>query len=49
MPKEHDISPLSVLQPVNNISIILLLHTFNIISLILSTRKCNYVMCAPLK
>ena len=42
--KEQYISYLPLLQILNNISIIMLLYTFNIISLILDMRKSDYVI-----
>ena len=42
--KEQYISYLSPLQTLNNISVIMLLRTFNIISLILDVRKGDYVI-----
>ena len=45
--KEQYISYLSPLQTLNNISVIMLLHTFNIISLILDVRKGDYVIHLP--
>ena len=44
MLKEQYISYLPLLQTLNNISVIMLLHTFNIISLIPSMCKGNYVI-----
>ena len=49
--KEQYISYLPFLQTLNNISVIMLLRTFNIISLILDVRKGDYVIegsvCLP--
>ena len=42
--KEQYISYLPLLQTLNNISVIMLLCTFNIISLILDMRKGDYVI-----
>ena len=42
--KEQYISHLPFLQTLNNISVIMLLCTFNIISLILDMRKGDYVI-----
>ena len=42
--KEQYISYLPFLQTLNNISVIMLLRTFNIISLILDVRKGDYVI-----
>ena len=42
--KEQYISYLSFLQTLNNVSVIMLLHTFNIISLIPRMCKGNYVI-----
>ena len=42
--KEQYIPYLSLLQTLNNISVIMLLRTFNIISLILDVRKGDYVI-----
>ena len=44
MLKEQYISYLQLPQTLNDISVIMFLHTFNIISLIPSTRKGNYVI-----
>ena len=45
--KEQYISYLPLLQTLKNISVVMLLHTFNIISLILDMRKGDYViLCA---
>ena len=44
MPKEQYLSYLPLSQTLINISVIMLLHTFNIISLIPSMRKGNYVI-----
>ena len=44
MLKEQYISYLPLLQTLNNISVIMLLHTFNIISLIPRMCKGNYVI-----
>ena len=44
--KEQGILSLPILQTFNNVTIIMLLHTFSIISLILIKRKGNYVMYA---
>ena len=44
MLKEQYISYLPLLQTLNNISVIMLLHPFNIISLIPSMCKGNYVI-----
>ena len=46
--KEQYISYLPLLQTLNNILVIMLLHTFNIISLILDMRKGDYVIHALL-
>ena len=42
--KEQYISYLPLIQTLNNISVIMLLGTFNIISLILDMRKGDYVI-----
>ena len=42
--KEQYISYLSLLQTLNNISVIMLLRTFNIISPILDVRRGDYVI-----
>ena len=42
--KEQYISYLSLLQTFNNISVIMRLHTFNIISPILDVRRGDYVI-----
>ena len=44
--KEQYISYLSLLQTLNNISVIMPLRTFNIISLILDVRRGDYVIKA---